>query len=83
MVNVGWRLASRRIWMATSNFMVGRGAPDPELAAQEERLRRSVEALDLDARRASLDAGEGLTGDDLLDRVLAKRGLSRAPSVGS
>lgn len=67
--------------MVMSRRMDGPGVPDPEIAPQGDQLRRAVEALDLNARRASLDAGEGLTGDELLDRVLAKRGLSRTSAV--
>ncbi len=44
-------------------------------ALQAAHLQAAVEsgALDLAARRASLDAGHGLTGDEVLARVLERR----------
>jgi len=55
---------------------------DAERMRQDDHLREAVEsgALDLAARRASLDAGHGLTGDEVLARVLEKRARRRLPS---
>lgn len=54
---------------------------DLERARQDDHLRQAVEsgALDLAARRASLDAGHGLTGDEVLTRALKKRVGQRPP----
>ena len=69
--------------MPTARRSVEMENADAERVRQDAHLREAVEsgALDLAARRASLDAGHGLTGDELLGRVLGRRARQRPPSA--
>ena len=70
--------------MPTARRSVEMENVEAQRAQQEEHLREAIEsgALDLATRRASLDSGYGLTGDELLARVLNKRTRQR-PSTFS
>jgi len=64
--------------MVTARLSVESESADAE-RKQDTHLQRGIDsgALDLSARRASLDAGRGLTSEELLARALKKRGISR------
>ena len=66
--------------MAVARHSIKMENIDAERARQDDHLQKGNDsgALDLSTRRASLDAGLGLTGDELLARVLEKRGLREA-----